>query len=115
MEDRDFTHALRLYKRVEITLLDFGEDEGLPQVVTILIEVDDTSVLIDEHTNQAAFVPVSPFGWHIRVHSVVIFPSSVSELVSCSQIDSIEVDSSGQIMSLLESLSAGTDDNSWLL
>ena len=114
MEDRDFAHALRLYEWVEIALLDFRKDESLTQVVTVLVEVDDTSVLIDEHSDQATFIPVTPFGWHIGIHGVIIFPSSISELVSRGQVDSIEVNSSGQIMSLLEPLSAGTDDNSWL-
>ena len=114
MENRDFTHALRLYEWVEIALLDFGKDKSLTQVVTILVEVDDASVLIDEHSNEAAFVPVAPLGWHVRIHGVIVLPSSVSELISCGQIDGIEIYSSGQIMSLLESLSAGTDDDSRL-
>lgn len=114
MEDRDFTHALRLDKGVEIALLDFGKDKSLTQVVTILVEVDDASVLIDEHANEAAFVPVAPLGRHVRIHCVIVLPSPVSELISRGQIDGIEIDSSGQIMRLLESLSAGPDDDSGL-
>ena len=114
MEDRDFAHALRLDKGVEIALLYFGKDKSLTQVVTILVEVDDASVLIDEHSNEAAFIPVAPLGRHIRIHCVIVLPSSVSELVSCGQIDGIEIYSSGQIMSLLESFSAGADDDSRL-
>ena len=95
MENRDLAHALSLHEWIKVTLLDFRKNESLTEVVTVLIEVDDASILIDKHSNEATNSPVVPLGLHVWVHRVVIFPSSVSELVASCEIDSVEIDGSG--------------------
>jgi len=46
MKDGDFTHALCLHKRVKIPFLDLWVDQGLAEVIAILVEVDSASILI---------------------------------------------------------------------
>ena len=82
MENGNFTNTIGLNERIIISFLDHWVNESLAKIISVLEEVDDSSISINEHTHSSSFAEVAVLWLLIWLNRVVVLPSSSSELVT---------------------------------
>ena len=91
MKDVYLTLHLSLYERKKLPLSELIINEGLAQIIRVLIEINHASINVDQHSNYIAYCEESML-WRScvvvdHVHLVIVLPLLIRDFVAREEVE----------------------------